>query len=160
MGPRDFGSAPFEGMAFQEQLERAAFALGGGDYTAPAQAAPDFLAGRRTVSPRRSTWPFGTVGARLDELVPPPVRDALRRALLHFDRVLPGFAGETGLLVGIETRSSGPLRIPRHSASLLAQGFANLWPVGEGAGWAGGIMSAMIDGARAARSLADVGLGH
>jgi uncharacterized FAD-dependent dehydrogenase len=158
MGPADFGQGPFDGVEFQARLERAAFHLGGGDYTAPAQTAADFLAGRITATIRETTWPFGTVGARLDELVPPLVRDALGRALRHFDRALPGFAGETGLFVGIETRSSGPIRIPRDEETLLADGFANLRPVGEGAGWAGGIMSAMIDGARAARSLAARGL--
>lgn len=158
MGPDDFGREPFDGVRFQERLERAAFELGGGDYTAPAQTARDFLDGRRTREPQRSTWPFGLVGARLDELVPPPVRAALAHGLERFERVLPGFAGDAGLLVGVETRSSGPVRIPRDRRTRLAAGFANLWPVGEGAGWAGGIMSAMIDGARAARAIAELGV--
>ena len=63
---------------------------------------------------------------------------------------MPGYAGEEGLLVGIESRSSGPLRVPRDPVTRLAEGFENVWPVGEGAGYAGGIMSAAIDGARSA----------
>ena len=157
-GPDDFGPGAFDGVAFQERLERAAFELGGGSYAAPAQTASDFLSGRRSERPGRSTWPFELVGARLDELVPRPVRDALGRALEHFERVVPGFASERGLFVGVETRSSGPVRIRRDRTSRLAEGCANLWPVGEGAGWAGGIMSAMIDGAHAARSLAELGV--
>jgi len=81
------------------------------------------------------------------------VRDALRHALVRFDGSLPGYAGSDGLLVGIESRSSGPVRIARDPETLRAQGFANLFPVGEGAGSAGGIMSAAIDGARAAQAL-------
>jgi len=73
--------------------------------------------------------------------------------LLRFDAQIPGFAGDEALLVGIESRSSGPVRMPRDEQTRRAQGFANLFPVGEGAGYAGGIMSAAIDGARSARAL-------
>ena len=81
------------------------------------------------------------------------MRDALARALLRFDRQLPGFAGPEGLLVGVESRSSSPVRLPRDPDSRRARGFANLYPVGEGAGYAGGITSAAIDGARSAQAL-------
>ena len=80
-------------------------------------------------------------------------RDALAHALARFDREIPGFAGPEGILVGLESRSSGPVRIPRDRERFTADGFANLYPVGEGAGYAGGIMSAAIDGARAAQAL-------
>jgi len=90
---------------------------------------------------------------RIDALLPPRVRDALRHALARFERQIPGYAGPEGLLVGLESRSSGPVRIPRDPETLRARGFANLLPVGEGAGYAGGIMSAAIDGARAAQAL-------
>ena len=83
---------------------------------------------------------------------------ALRHALVRFERTIPGYAGAEGLLVGIESRSSGPVRIPRDPETLRARGFANLFPVGEGAGSAGGIMSAAIDGARAAQALLRDGL--
>jgi uncharacterized protein len=153
LGPREFGPGPFAGVELQERLERAAFERGGGDYTAPAQRAPDFLAGRASPEVGRSSYRFGLRAERLDSLLPEGVRDALRHALARFERTLPGYAGAEGLLVGIESRSSGPVRIARDAESLRARGFANLYPVGEGAGSAGGIMSAAIDGARAAQAL-------
>jgi len=156
-GPEHFGPDAFDGVGFQRELEARAFEAGGADYTAPAQTAADFLAGRRGARVRRSTWPFGVVPARLDQLVPDLARRSIARALGEFDRRVPGFAGEEGLLVGLESRSSGPVRIPRERETWRARGFANLLPVGEGAGYAGGIMSAALDGARAAQALLRVG---
>lgn len=151
-GPREFGSSAFDGVRFQRELEARFFAAGGGDYTAPAQSAADFLAGRATAGPRHSTYPFGTTGARLDELVPPLARATLARALERFERQIPGFAGADGLFVGLESRSSGPVRVPRDRTTRVARGFTNLHPLGEGAGYAGGIMSAALDGANAAQA--------
>ncbi len=153
LGPRELGGGTWAGVDFQETLERAAFSAGGGDYTAPAQRAPDFLAGRETRSPGATSYRFGVRPGRIDLLLPEPVRDALRHALARFEREIPGFASEAGLLVGLETRSSGPVRLPREEATRRARGFANLFPVGEGSGHAGGIMSAAIDGARSAQAL-------
>jgi len=158
LGPREFGDGPFAGVELQEALERRAFEAGGSDYTAPAQRAPDFLAGAVSAATGRSSYRFGTRPARVDSLLPELVRDALRRALSQFERTLPGFATESGLLVGVESRSSGPVRIARDPETLRARGFSNLFPVGEGAGSAGGIMSAAIDGARAAQALLRDGL--
>jgi hypothetical protein len=156
-GPREFGPGPFDGVVFQRELERRFFEAGGGDYTAPAQTAADFLAGRPSVATRRSTWPFGTTPGRIDQLLPELAHRALARALETFERRLPGFASEAGLLVGLESRSSGPVRIPRDRTTYRALGFDNLYPVGEGAGYAGGIMSAALDGANAARALVRAG---
>jgi len=150
-GPDEFGAGPFAGVEFQERLEKAFFAAGGADYTAPAQRADDFLAGRRTLLPGKTSYSFGTRPGRIDEMLPRRARDAIAAALIRFDRKIPGFAGPDGLLVGLESRSSGPIRLPRDRESFVATGFGNLYPVGEGAGYAGGIMSAAIDGARAAR---------
>ncbi len=158
LGPREFGAGAFAGVELQEALERACFELGGGDYTAPAQRAPDFLAGATSAALGRSSYRFGLRPARIDSLLPALVRAALCNALARFERTIPGFASEQGLLVGIESRSSGPVRIARDPETLLARGFANLFPVGEGAGTAGGIMSAAIDGARAAQALLRDGL--
>ncbi|MCE9594828.1 MAG: NAD(P)-binding protein [Planctomycetes bacterium] len=149
-GPAEFGAGAFDGVAFQRELERRFFVAGGGDYTAPAQTAADFLSGRASRAARHSTYPFGTTSARLDELLPPSARDALARSLERFDRQIPGFASADGLFVGLESRSSGPVRIPRDRATRSAVGFTNLYPLGEGAGYAGGIMSAALDGANAA----------
>jgi uncharacterized FAD-dependent dehydrogenase len=150
-GPREYGPGPFAGVDFQERLERRFFEAGGGDYTAPAQSAADFLAGRRTAKPRRSSYTFGTCPGRIDQLLPPMARDAIARALLKYDRQIQDFSSAAGLLVGLESRSSGPLRLNRDRESSIADGFDNLYPIGEGAGYAGGIMSAAIDGARSAQ---------
>jgi uncharacterized FAD-dependent dehydrogenase len=156
-GPADYGSGPFDGMEFQRSVEQRFFRAGGSDYTAPAQRADDFLAGRSTRNPRRSSYTFGTCPGRVDTLLPRRARDAIARALIEFDRKIPGFAGPEGLLVGLESRSSGPVRLTRDRDTQVALGFVNLYPIGEGAGYAGGIMSAAIDGARAARCYLSAG---
>ena len=147
------GAAPFWGVDYQERLERAAFEAGGGDYTAPAQRASDFLSGQLSSSTPHSTYPFGTRLARLDSLLPLELRDKVRGGLASFERQLPGYASPSGVIVGVETRSSGPVRMPRHRERMTADGFTNIFPVGEGAGYAGGIMTSATDGARAARAL-------
>jgi len=149
-GPEEYGPGPFAGVDFQETLERRFFEAGGGDYTAPAQRADDFLAGRLTPRPGHSSYTFGTCPGRIDALLPPMARDAIARALLKYERQIPGFGSAAGLLVGLESRSSGPVRLPRDRDTAVADGFDNLYPVGEGAGYAGGIMSSAIDGARSA----------
>jgi len=150
--PADFaahGTGPFAGVALQRALERAFFEAGGSTYAAPSQRVPDFLAGRPSSGELRTSYTFGALPGRVDELLPARVRDALRRALARFERAIPGFASEAGLLVGLESRSSGPLRVPR-GPGRRALGWDNLYALGEGAGFAGGIMSAALDGARGA----------
>lgn len=160
VGPADYvellgeaGEGPFGGVAFQRHFEEAFFEAGGGDYTAPAQRVPDFLAGRESQGKLATSYTFGARSGRIDRLLPPAVRAALAQALERFDRAIEGFAGPEGLLVGVESRSSGPVRLTRGPESRLALGFSNLYPVGEGAGYAGGIMSAALDGAHAALAL-------
>ncbi len=161
LAPEDFGatglgaldpSDPFSGVALQRRLEERFFDAGGGTYAAPAQRATDFLAGRESTGDLATSYGFGAVPGRIDRLVPEAVRAALAQALAAFDRQIAGFAGPKGLLVGIETRSSGPVRAPRSAETRQALGFVNLFPVGEGAGHAGGITSAAIDGAHAGQS--------
>jgi len=155
-GPDDYaayGAGPFAGVAFQRSLERAFFEAGGGDYTAPAQRVPDFLAGRESAGSLATSYTFGARPGRIDLLLPERGRRALARALVRFDDMLAGFAGPEGLLVGVEARSSGPVRMTRDRVTRTAAGFENLYPVGEGAGYAGGIMSAAVDGARSAQVL-------
>ncbi len=158
LDPHAHGSGPLAGVELQRALERRFFEAGGGDYRAPAQRASDFLLRRESRGLLESSYRFGCVSGRLDQLLDEPLYAALARALGRFERSIPGFAGEQGLFVGLESRSSGPVRLPRERETLRARGFANLYPVGEGAGWAGGIMSAAIDGARAARALLAHGL--
>ena len=107
----------------------------------------------------KTSYGFGATPARIDELLPVQVRDAIREALERFDRTIPGFGGPEGLLVGVETRSSGPVRMTRDRESRRALGFENLFPGGEGAGYAGGIMSAAIDGARCAQEAVRAAVG-
>ena len=147
--PEEFGPGPLAGLEFREGLERTFFSAGEGGFRAPAQRVEDFLGARGSASVGPSSYVPGIVPGRIDRLLPQRIRDALGRALDRFDRQIPGFAGAEALLVGIESRSSGPVRMPRGDDG-LARGFANVLPVGEGAGYAGGIMSAAIDGARAA----------
>ena len=156
--PRQHAAGALAGVELQRTLERRFFEAGGGDYRAPAQRASDFLAGRESGGELVSSYRFGCVPGRLDRLLDEPLRAALAQALGRFERTIPGFAGSAGLFVGLESRSSGPVRLPRAPETARAEGFANLYPVGEGAGWAGGIMSAAIDGARAARALLVHGL--
>lgn len=155
LGPETFGTEPLAGVAYQEKLERAFFEEGGADYTAPGQRADDFLAGRDSATLPRTSYTFGVRPRRIDRALPDAVRSAIARAILRFDRAIPGFAGTDGVLVGLESRSAGPVRIARDAATRIAIGFDNLYPIGEGAGYAGGIMSAAIDGARSALARLD-----
>lgn len=160
LGAGETGPGVFAGMDYREALERRFFDEGGGDWTAPAQRANDFLAGRASAGLGSSSYKMGIRPGRIDALLPARVRGALGRALAHFERQIPGYSGPEALLVGIESRSSGAIRMPRDDISRRAQGFENLYPVGEGAGYAGGIMSAAIDGARSAHALLENGIGQ
>ncbi|MBK7952365.1 MAG: FAD-dependent monooxygenase [Deltaproteobacteria bacterium] len=150
LGPKEYGGDVFDGWRLQERLEAAFFTAGGGDYHVPAQRVPDFLAGRESASLPRGSCKLGQTPARIDALLPETMTAALRDAIRRFDGEIPGYAGEEGLLVGIESRSSGPLRMTRDPVARHSLAFENVYPVGEGAGHAGGIMSAAIDGARSA----------
>jgi len=158
LGPQETGPGAFAGFDFRERLESLFFETGGGDWTAPAQRVDDFVAGRDSGSLPSSSYKLGTHAARLDLLLPEKISMALRHAVADFGRKIPGYDGPSGVLVGIESRSSGCVRIPRDAESRRASDFENLYPVGEGAGYAGGIMSACIDGARSAQALLRDGL--
>jgi len=151
---------PLDGIAFQRFWESRAFVLGGGDYAAPGQRLGDFLAGRASTS-------FGAVlpsytpsvlptdlGAPGNESLPPYAIAAIREALPAFERQLEGFAMADAVLTGVETRTSSPLRIPRDRDSRQSVNVRGLYPAGEGAGYAGGIMSAAVDGIETAEAVA------
>ena len=152
--PEDFGDDdPLSGVRFQQQWERAAYRAGGSDYRAPAQRVGDFLNNRASTGPGRvvpSHRP-GVKWGELDQCLPGFVTEALREALPLLDRRLRGFSNPDAVLTGVETRSSSPLRIERdeHCQSPLR----GLYPCGEGAGYAGGIMSAAVDGIRCAEAI-------
>ncbi len=148
--PGFFGSAR-EAFDFLDKLEKDAFVLGGEDYTCPAQNALDFMRGTNGKLRRGSSWHFGVNGARLDDLMPGEITRALRRALAHFDNNAPGFI-PYGILTGVETRVSSPVRFER-SEETLESSVSNLYLAGEGAGMAGGIVSSAADGIRMAEAI-------
>ncbi len=153
--PGDAASNPLAGIEFQRRWEEAAFKAGGENYAAPAQKVGDFLAGRPSTE-LGAVQPSYTPGIHLTDLtacLPPYVVEALREAIVAFDKQIPGFAMDDALLTGVETRTSSPLRIPRDERfeSVNTRG---LYPAGEGAGYAGGILSAAVDGIRAAEAVA------
>ena len=153
--PSDFGGDdPLAGARFQEQWERAAFEKGGGNFHAPAQLVGDFLAGRPSVGPRSilPTCRPGVTWTTLNGVLPDYVLTALKEALPVFDRKLRGFACPDAVLTGVETRSSSPVRILRDGA-FQSPALSGLYPCGEGAGYAGGITSAAVDGIKAAEAV-------
>ena len=153
--PEDYGATPERAIAFQRNLERAAFRAGGADYFAPIQTVRDFLEGRRGSEPTTvlPTYRDGRVRcSSMDEILPSFVTEELRRGLRSFDRKLSGFACSEAVLSGVETRTSAPVRILRDE-EMRAFGHANIYPCGEGAGYAGGITSAALDGIRVAERL-------
>ena len=148
VGPVDFpGSDALAGVRFQRQWEQAAFVAGGSSYHAPAQNMVDFLGLGK--GPVESTCRPGVTEADLGQLLPAVIVGALRRGILQFDRKMKGFVTRQAVLVGVETRTSAPLRIVRNK-ECESESHPGLYPAGEGAGYAGGIMSAALDGLRVA----------
>ncbi len=153
--PGDYRKNPLAGVEFQRQWERLAFQAGGENYDAPAQRVGDFLAGRASTA-LGSVEPSYQPGVRMADLaacLPDYVSAALREAIPAFERQIRGFAQADALLTGVETRTSSPIRIKRGEdfQSINTRG---LYPAGEGAGYAGGILSAGVDGIKAAEAVA------
>ena len=146
---------PLAGVALQRDLEERAFRLGGGSYAAPAQRLEDFLARRASGSLGSITASYqpGVTPSDLSTVLPEPIIEALREALPAFAKRLPGYDHPDAVLTGVETRTSSPVRIPR-DGRLESFNTRGLVPAGEGAGYAGGILSAGIDGIRAAEAVA------
>ena len=143
-------------LAFQRSLERKAALLGGGDYVCPVQRLTDFVDRKapRQRPPPASSYRLGVRETSLhDDLLPDPLADALRAAATGaFERSMPGFVGDDAILHGVETRTSAPLRVVRDDGCESVS-LRNLYPCGEGAGYAGGIVSAAVDGLRVARAV-------
>ena len=143
---------PLAGIAFQEQLERAAFKAGGGGYFAPVQRAADFMSPKLAGVPAQAihcSYSPGITPSDLRLLLPDFICSPLQRGLDAFNKKLQGFIGQ-GVLVGVETRTSSPVRITRDKENYHAQGVRGLIPVGEGSGYAGGIVSSAVDGMQGA----------
>ena len=154
VNPQDLGGAPFCGVEFQQKLEKAAFRLGGGDYSAPAERVADFLAGNEPqafagVTP---TYRPQAVPRDLRKCLPGTVRKGIAEGLIAFGRQIKGFDMGDAVLTAPETRTSAPVRIMRDEAGEATR-LRGLYPVGEGAGYAGGIVSAAVDGVKAAERL-------
>lgn len=150
--PTDFDGTPEGAIAFQRMLERAAYVEGGENYFAPVQTVGDFLAGKEGTEPDKvlPTYRDGRVRlSNMERVLPRFVTDELRRGLLSFDRKVSGFAAPHAVLSGVESRTSAPIRVLRNE-ELVAPGHDRVYPCGEGAGYAGGITSAAVDGLRVA----------
>ena len=155
VSPNDFGGEVLAGMALQEKLESLAFTLGGGDYFAPVQTVGDFLGGTSGAADflTRPTYMPGVRTADLHQCLPDFITRTLEGALPHFNRKIAGFADAGAVMTGVETRSSAPCRIRRDRTTFAAACTPGLYPIGEGAGYAGGIMSAAVDGMKAALAI-------
>ena len=159
---KDFPGGPLAGIALQERLESLAFEMGGGDYSAPAQLVGDFIAGKPSTS-LGEVAPSYKPGINLTDLAPLLPDDAIaamREALPVFGRQIRGFDREDAVLTGIESRTSSPLRVTRDAMTLQSLNVRGLFPGGEGAGYAGGILSAGVDGIKLAEAVANSISGH
>lgn len=155
VGPSDFGSEhPLAGVEFQRMWEGKAFGLGGGNFGAPVQLVGDLLADRPSLKLGgvQPSYTGPVVPADMKECLPGYVVDTLKEAIIDFDRRLEGFALPDAVLTGVETRSSSPVRLQRDESCCSSIG--GLYPAGEGAGYAGGIISAAVDGMRVAEHIA------
>lgn len=143
---------PLGGLAFRKQWEAAAFALGGRNYHAPAQGLRDFLASREGVLPQSTSFCPGVRAAALRDVIPRFVAEAMKAGLQLFERKMPGFICREAVLIGVETRTSSPVRIKR-AENGQCLGIEGIYPCGEGSGYAGGIISSALDGIAAAKHL-------
>ena len=146
--PRD----PLAGLSFQAEIEARALAAGGGGFVAPGQTLADLAAGRPSRALPPTSYHLGLAPARLDQLLG-PLGPPIQAALRGLGRKMPGFISEAAVAVGVESRTSCPVRIVRDPETLEAARTPGLYPCGEGGGFAGGIVSAALDGLRVAASL-------
>jgi uncharacterized FAD-dependent dehydrogenase len=153
--PADYPDGPLAGIAFQRHWEERAFAAGGSNYKAPAQRVGDFLAGKASsaLGDVVPSYKPGVTPTDLAACLPDYAVDAIREALPGFDKQIKGFTLADAVMTGVETRTSSPIRIPR-DATLQSPNTRGLYPAGEGAGYAGGILSAGVDGIRIAEAVA------
>ena len=152
---RDFDNDPAKAVAFQRGLEQAAFRAGGGGYTAPAQTVGSFLSGGGELALDRvqPSYPRGVTPCNLGRLLPDELSAALRQGLGDFGRKMAAYRAPDAVLTGLETRTSSPVLLVRGKDDLQCLSLPGLYPCGEGAGYAGGIMTAAVDGVRCAAKL-------
>ena len=152
----DFPGSPLAGVELQEQLESRAFELGGSDYCAPGQLVGDFIRGTasQSLGEVQPSYQPGVLLGDLAKALPAYAIDAIREALPAFGKQIRGFDRDDAVLTGIETRTSSPIRIKRDNVTLQSLNTRGLYPAGEGAGYAGGILSAGVDGIKVAEAVA------
>ncbi|MBW1972710.1 MAG: hypothetical protein JRI44_07735 [Deltaproteobacteria bacterium] len=154
VSPKDFPSShPLAGIKFQEEIEKKAFSLGGGDFFAPAQYIYDFIFGKETKKDIKCSYLPGVKPAKIEACFPKEIIDALKDALFNFDKKIKGFALNNGIMVGVETRTSSPVRIVRDKETFQSITVTGFFPIGEGSGYAGGIISSAVDGIKAAERI-------
>ncbi len=144
------GEGPLVGVEYQRSIERAAWLAGGGLQVAPAQRLIDFAEGRESASLPVCSYPPGIASQRVDQLLPREIAERLQLGLRAFGREMKGYFSNDAVVVAVESRTSSPVRIPRNGDTLEHPQLRGLFPCGEGAGYAGGIVSAAIDGMRCA----------
>ena len=155
INPEDIeGADPLRGLEFQETLERLAFEHGGPQAQAPAQRMRDFVEGKASKDLPACSYLPGLVASRLDQWLPAHIGPRLQQGFRDFDRKYPGFLTNEAVIVGVESRSSSAVRIPRDPETLQSVSTPLLYPCGEGAGYAGGITSSALDGINAALKIA------
>lgn len=153
----DLSAAGFSGvfgaLDFQRMVERRMFEFGDGSQKGPAQRLTDFVAGKISSDLPKSSYIPGLVAAPLHELLPPLIYNRLRKGVMDFGHKMRGYLGEEAVVVGTESRTSAPVRIPRNALTYMHEGAEGLFPCAEGAGYAGGIISAAMDGQNVARAV-------
>ncbi|KAF8035567.1 hypothetical protein BT93_C1563 [Corymbia citriodora subsp. variegata] len=150
-------SGHMAGVYFQRDLEKKAAIMGGGNFVVPVQTVTDFLENKLSgTSVPPSSYRLGVKAANLHNLFPIHITEALKRSIAAFDQELPGFISKDALLHGVETRTSSPVQIPRSSDTYESVSLKGLYPIGEGAGYAGGIVSAAVDGMYAGLAIAKI----
>jgi hypothetical protein len=147
---------PFKLLNFQKEIEQIAYAAGGGALVAPAQRIVDFVEGRISIDLPKNSYLPGTKSAALKEVLPDWISGRLQKALPVFGQKMKGYYTNEAILVGVESRTSSPVKIPRDKEALQHPQVAGLFPCGEGAGYAGGIISAAIDGINCAIAAAKI----
>jgi len=150
----EFG--PLAGLKFQEHVESLAYKNGGGNQVAPAQAIGDFIKGRESVSLPECSYIPGVISSPLHKWLPKHISSRLQEAFVAFDKKMRGYGSNKGIIVGVESRTSSPVRIPRDRESYNHITVSNLFPCGEGSGYAGGIVSSAIDGMNCVNAMVGV----
>jgi uncharacterized protein len=143
----------FAGLAFQEAVEQTMFNAGDGTQKAPAQRLTDFAQGKQSTTLQNTSYIPGVYSAAMHELLPKPISTRLREGVLQFGKMMKGYYTEEANVIGTESRTSSPIRIPRQADTLMHPQIKGLFPCGEGAGYAGGIISAAMDGQNVAKAV-------